>query len=95
LDLYLQDKPVANDVNINAIARSTPGFNGAGTCILVCFITIQKVVLPQVYYVMLWPIFLFQFELKKSCPHIIYLKLEGVHCFSLYKHHRTLCTGIG
>ena len=31
LELYLQDKPVANDVDINAIARSTPGFNGAGT----------------------------------------------------------------
>jgi ATP-dependent metalloprotease len=30
LELYLQDKPVATDVDVNAIARSTPGFNGAG-----------------------------------------------------------------
>ena len=30
LELYLQDKPVGSDVNVNAIARSTPGFNGAG-----------------------------------------------------------------
>ncbi|EMS48582.1 ATP-dependent zinc metalloprotease FTSH 9, chloroplastic/mitochondrial [Triticum urartu] len=29
LELYLQDKPVGSDVNVNAIARSTPGFNGA------------------------------------------------------------------
>jgi ATP-dependent metalloprotease len=42
LDLYLQDKPVANDVNINAIARSTPGFNGAGTCIFVCVLLLYK-----------------------------------------------------
>lgn len=32
LELYLQDKPVSDDVNVNAIARGTPGFNGAGTC---------------------------------------------------------------
>lgn len=31
LELYLQDKPVAADVNANAIARGTPGFNGAGS----------------------------------------------------------------
>ena len=31
LELYLQDKPVAGDVDIKAIARGTPGFNGAGT----------------------------------------------------------------
>jgi ATP-dependent metalloprotease len=30
LELYLQDKPVSSDVDVNAIARSTPGFNGAG-----------------------------------------------------------------
>lgn len=30
LELYLQDKPMADDVDINAIARGTPGFNGAG-----------------------------------------------------------------
>ncbi|ONM40429.1 ATP-dependent zinc metalloprotease FTSH 11 chloroplastic/mitochondrial [Zea mays] len=35
LELYLQDKPVANDVDINAIARSTPGFNGADLANLV------------------------------------------------------------
>lgn len=34
LELYLQDKPVATDVNANAIARGTPGFNGAGTDLL-------------------------------------------------------------
>lgn len=39
LELYLQDKPVANDVDINAIARSTPGFNGAGMHIFLCSIT--------------------------------------------------------
>uniref|UniRef100_M1AIH5 ATP-dependent zinc metalloprotease FTSH, chloroplastic n=1 Tax=Solanum tuberosum TaxID=4113 RepID=M1AIH5_SOLTU len=32
LELYLQDKPVSDDVNVNAIARGTPGFNGAGKC---------------------------------------------------------------
>jgi ATP-dependent 26S proteasome regulatory subunit len=46
LELYLQDKPVGNDVDINAIAHSTPGFNGAGMCIFACFIIIQKVLLP-------------------------------------------------
>lgn len=30
LDLYLQDKPLADDVDVKAIARGTPGFNGAG-----------------------------------------------------------------
>lgn len=30
LELYLQDKPIADDVDIKAIARGTPGFNGAG-----------------------------------------------------------------
>lgn len=34
LDLYLQDKPLAGDVDVKAIARGTPGFNGAGTSIL-------------------------------------------------------------
>ncbi|KAK4362965.1 hypothetical protein RND71_018206 [Anisodus tanguticus] len=33
LELYLQDKPVSDDVNVNSIARGTPGFNGAGMCI--------------------------------------------------------------
>lgn len=43
LELYLQDKPVANDVDINAIARSTPGFNGAGMYISPCSITVEAV----------------------------------------------------
>ena len=30
LELYLQDKPLADDVDVKAIARGTPGFNGAG-----------------------------------------------------------------
>lgn len=30
LELYLQDKPIADDVDVKAIARGTPGFNGAG-----------------------------------------------------------------
>ncbi|OEL23174.1 ATP-dependent zinc metalloprotease FTSH 9, chloroplastic/mitochondrial, partial [Dichanthelium oligosanthes] len=41
LELYLQDKPVANDVDINAIARSTPGFNGAGMHIFPCSISVE------------------------------------------------------
>ncbi|KAL0452429.1 UNVERIFIED_CONTAM: ATP-dependent zinc metalloprotease FTSH 11, chloroplastic/mitochondrial [Sesamum latifolium] len=35
LELYLQDKPLANDVDINSIARGTPGFNGADLANLV------------------------------------------------------------
>lgn len=34
LELYLQDKPMADDVDVKAIARGTPGFNGAGMFIL-------------------------------------------------------------
>lgn len=34
LDLYLADKPLADDVDIKAIARGTPGFNGAGMLLL-------------------------------------------------------------
>jgi len=30
LELYLHDKPTADNVDIKAIARGTPGFNGAG-----------------------------------------------------------------
>lgn len=30
LELYLQDKPLADDIDVKAIARGTPGFNGAG-----------------------------------------------------------------
>ncbi|KAL2638448.1 hypothetical protein AAZV13_06G114900 [Glycine max] len=29
LELYLQDKPLADDIDIKSIARGTPGFNGA------------------------------------------------------------------
>lgn len=36
LELYLQDKPLADDVDVKAIARGTPGFNGAGMLCL-CF----------------------------------------------------------
>lgn len=34
LELYLQDKPLADDVDVKAIARGTPGFNGAGELLL-------------------------------------------------------------
>lgn len=30
LELYLQDKPLGDDIDVKAIARGTPGFNGAG-----------------------------------------------------------------
>ena len=30
LELYLQGKPMSDDVDVKAIARGTPGFNGAG-----------------------------------------------------------------
>lgn len=30
LELYLQDKPLAEDIDVKSIARGTPGFNGAG-----------------------------------------------------------------
>jgi ATP-dependent metalloprotease len=32
LELYLQDKPLSEDVDVKAIARGTPGFTGAGMC---------------------------------------------------------------
>ncbi|WVZ69650.1 hypothetical protein U9M48_018405 [Paspalum notatum var. saurae] len=44
LELYLQDKPVSNDVDINAIARSTPGFNGADLANLVNIAAIKAAV---------------------------------------------------
>lgn len=31
LDLYLQDKPLGEDVDVTVLARGTPGFSGAGT----------------------------------------------------------------
>lgn len=41
LELYLQDKPLSEDVDVKAIARGTPGFNGAGMCSS-CFPISQK-----------------------------------------------------
>ncbi|KAG8390380.1 hypothetical protein BUALT_Bualt01G0077400 [Buddleja alternifolia] len=38
LELYLQDKPLADDVDVNSIARGTPGFNGAGTLYFYSFL---------------------------------------------------------
>ncbi|URD99015.1 Peptidase family M41 [Musa troglodytarum] len=35
LELYLQDKPLADDIDVNAIARGTPGFTGADLANLV------------------------------------------------------------
>ncbi|THU72734.1 hypothetical protein C4D60_Mb04t15290 [Musa balbisiana] len=35
LKLYLQDKPLADDIDVNAIARGTPGFTGADLANLV------------------------------------------------------------
>ncbi|KAK7255770.1 hypothetical protein RIF29_29189 [Crotalaria pallida] len=44
LELYLQDKPVADDVDIIAIARGTPGFNGADLANLVNIAAIKAAV---------------------------------------------------
>lgn len=44
LELYLQDKPVAEDVDIKAIARGTPGFNGADLANLVNIAAIKAAV---------------------------------------------------
>ncbi|KAF0923549.1 hypothetical protein E2562_006431 [Oryza meyeriana var. granulata] len=44
LELYLQDKPVASDVDVNAIARSSPGFNGADLANLVNIAAIKAAV---------------------------------------------------
>nr|CAD1834148.1 unnamed protein product [Ananas comosus var. bracteatus] len=44
LELYLQDKPMADDVDINAIARGTPGFNGADLANLVNIAAIKAAV---------------------------------------------------
>lgn len=30
LNLYLQDKPLGEDVDVGVLARGTPGFSGAG-----------------------------------------------------------------
>ncbi|CAL0308672.1 unnamed protein product [Lupinus luteus] len=44
LELYLQDKPIADDVDITAIARGTPGFNGADLANLVNVAAIKAAV---------------------------------------------------
>ncbi|GAB4858418.1 ATP-dependent zinc metalloprotease FTSH 11, chloroplastic/mitochondrial [Ancistrocladus abbreviatus] len=44
LELYLHDKPVADDVDVKAIARGTPGFNGADLANLVNIAAIKAAV---------------------------------------------------
>ncbi|KAF2315501.1 hypothetical protein GH714_039954 [Hevea brasiliensis] len=44
LELYLQDKPLAHDVDVKAIARGTPGFNGADLSNLVNIAAIKAAV---------------------------------------------------
>ncbi|KAL5744784.1 hypothetical protein ACOSQ2_027900 [Xanthoceras sorbifolium] len=44
LELYLQDKPLADDVDVRAIARGTPGFNGADLANLVNIAAIKAAV---------------------------------------------------
>ncbi|KAL8519206.1 hypothetical protein ACS0TY_010228 [Phlomoides rotata] len=44
LELYVQDKPLSNDVDLHAIARGTPGFNGADLANLVNIAAIKAAV---------------------------------------------------
>ncbi|XP_020519372.1 ATP-dependent zinc metalloprotease FTSH 11, chloroplastic/mitochondrial isoform X2 [Amborella trichopoda] len=44
LELYLQDKPLAEDVDVKALARGTPGFNGADLANLVNIAAIKGAV---------------------------------------------------
>ncbi|XP_078168145.1 FTSH protease 11 isoform X1 [Carex rostrata] len=44
LELYLQDKPLSEDVDVKAIARGTPGFNGADLANLVNIAAIKAAV---------------------------------------------------
>ncbi|KAF7816717.1 ATP-dependent zinc metalloprotease FTSH 11, chloroplastic/mitochondrial-like [Senna tora] len=44
LELYLQDKPLAEDVDVKTIARGTPGFNGADLANLVNIAAIKAAV---------------------------------------------------
>ncbi|KAI9097538.1 hypothetical protein K1719_025309 [Acacia pycnantha] len=44
LDLYLQDKPLAEDVDVKTLARGTPGFNGADLANLVNIAAIKAAV---------------------------------------------------
>ncbi|KAK6155589.1 hypothetical protein DH2020_009837 [Rehmannia glutinosa] len=43
LELYLHDKPLAEDVDVKAIARGTPGFNGAGMLYLANLVNIAAI----------------------------------------------------
>ena len=54
LELYLQDKPVAEDVDMKALARGTPGFNGAGNYTLA--LRIKEVGLYKLYGVIFFPL---------------------------------------
>ena len=47
LELYLQDKPLVDDVDIKAIARGTPGFNGAGELLFECFWHVHFLIKPS------------------------------------------------
>ncbi|KAL5718974.1 ATP-dependent zinc metalloprotease FTSH 11 [Ranunculus cassubicifolius] len=44
LELYLQDKPLSDDVDVKAIARGTPGYNGADLANLVNIAAIKAAV---------------------------------------------------
>ncbi|XWS50394.1 hypothetical protein CRYUN_Cryun12cG0084000 [Craigia yunnanensis] len=44
LELYLQDKPLSDDIDVKAIARGTPGFNGADLANLVNIAAIKAAV---------------------------------------------------
>ncbi|CAN6579660.1 unnamed protein product [Malus baccata var. baccata] len=44
LELYLQDKPLGDDIDVKAIARGTPGFNGADLANLVNIAAIKAAV---------------------------------------------------
>ncbi|XP_058100352.1 ATP-dependent zinc metalloprotease FTSH 11, chloroplastic/mitochondrial [Magnolia sinica] len=44
LELYLQDKPLEDDIDVKAIARGTPGFNGADLANLVNIAAIKAAV---------------------------------------------------
>ncbi|EPS73424.1 hypothetical protein M569_01323, partial [Genlisea aurea] len=44
LELYLRDKPLSSDVDVNSIARGTPGFNGADLANLVNIAAIKAAV---------------------------------------------------
>lgn len=69
LELYLQDKPLADDVDVKAIARGTPGFNGAGKWCTV-LLTFQIVILFTTSIISLtsrYTIFLGMITFKIKC----------------------------